>query len=95
MGNVEVKIERPDVAKMVNKYVKQADEAQKKMLELNQEQVDMIVQKMALAGLEAQMTLAKMAVEETELGVYEDKITKNIFATEYIYNSIKYNKTVG
>ncbi len=95
MTNVDVKIERPDVTKMVNKYVKQAEEAQKKMLDLNQEQVDLIVQKMALAGLEAQMTLAKMAVEETELGVYEDKITKNIFATEYIYNSIKYNKTVG
>ena len=36
-----------------------------------------------------------MAVEETKRGVYEDKITKNIFATEYVYNNIKYEKTVG
>ena len=41
------------------------------------------------------MKLAKMAVEETGRGIYEDKITKNMFATEYIYHSIKYDKTVG
>ena len=41
------------------------------------------------------MELAKMAVEETGRGIYEDKITKNMFATEYIYHSIKYEKTVG
>ena len=50
---------------------------------------------MALAGLDKHMMLAKMAVEETGRGVYEDKITKNIFATEYVYHSIKYDKTVG
>lgn len=41
------------------------------------------------------MELAKMAVEETGRGIYEDKITKNMFATEYIYHSIKHEKTVG
>ena len=41
------------------------------------------------------MELAKLAVEETKRGIYEDKITKNMFATEYIYHSIKYDKTVG
>ena len=41
------------------------------------------------------MDLAKMAIEETGRGIYEDKITKNMFATEYIYHSIKYEKTVG
>ncbi len=41
------------------------------------------------------MELAKMAVEETGRGIYEDKITKNMFATEYVYHSIKYEKTVG
>ena len=41
------------------------------------------------------MELAKLAVEETNRGIYEDKITKNMFATEYIYHSIKYEKTVG
>ena len=50
---------------------------------------------MALAGLDQHMVLAKLAVEETGRGVYEDKITKNIFATEYIYHSIKNDKTVG
>lgn len=62
---------------------------------MNQEQIDRIVQAMALAGLDKHMLLAKMAVEETGRGVYEDKITKNLFASEYIYNSIKHNKTVG
>lgn len=64
-------------------------------MDMTQEQIDTIVQQMALAGLDKHMHLAKMAVEETGRGVYEDKITKNIFATEYIFNSIKYEKTVG
>ena len=50
---------------------------------------------MSMAGLEHHMELAKMAVEETGRGIYEDKITKNMFATEYVYHSIKYEKTVG
>ena len=65
------------------------------MLKLDQEAVDKIVAAMAKAGLEKHIELAKMAVEETNRGVFEDKVTKNIFATEYIYNSIKYTKTVG
>lgn len=62
---------------------------------LNQEQIDTIVKAMTLAGLDKHMELAKMAVEETGRGVYEDKITKNMFATEYVYHSIKNEKTVG
>ncbi|NLI60637.1 MAG: bifunctional acetaldehyde-CoA/alcohol dehydrogenase, partial [Clostridiales bacterium] len=58
-------------------------------------QVDRIVKAMTLAGIDQHMKLAKMAVEETKRGVYEDKIIKNLFATEYIYHSIKYEKTVG
>ena len=50
---------------------------------------------MSMAGLEHHMELAKLAVEETGRGIYEDKITKNMFATEYVYHSIKYEKTVG
>ena len=50
---------------------------------------------MSMAGLEHHMELAKLAVEETKRGVLEDKVTKNMFATEYIYHSIKYDKTVG
>ncbi|WP_281934864.1 bifunctional acetaldehyde-CoA/alcohol dehydrogenase [Paenibacillus tyrfis] len=79
----------------VNKLVARAKKAQEAYLKLDQSQVDDIVQHMALAGLDRHMVLAKMAVEETGRGVYEDKITKNIFATEYIYHSIKHNKTVG
>lgn len=82
-------------AEEVEALVSKAKKAQEAYLKLNQEQVDAIVQAMALAGLERHMLLAKMAVEETGRGVYEDKITKNLFATEYIYHSIKYNKTVG
>lgn len=65
------------------------------MLKLDQEEIDKIVQSMAKAGLDNHIELAQMAVDETSMGVFEDKITKNIFATEYIYNSIKYKKTVG
>jgi acetaldehyde dehydrogenase/alcohol dehydrogenase len=80
---------------MINELVINAKKALEEYMNLNQEQVDKIVKAMALAGLENHMYLAKLAVEETGRGVYEDKITKNIFATEYIYHSIKYEKTVG
>lgn len=79
----------------VNQLVARARAAQEAFLNMNQEQIDRIVQAMALAGLDKHMQLAKMAFEETGRGVYEDKITKNIFATEYIYHSIKHDKTVG
>ncbi len=69
--------------------------ARDKYLELDQETVDRVAKAMALAGQAAHMSLAKMAVEETGRGILEDKVTKNIFATEYIYHSIKYDKTVG
>ena len=79
----------------VNQLVARAKEAQQQFLKLDQVQVDHIIQQMALAGIDRHMVLAKLAVEETGRGVYEDKITKNLFATEYIYHSIKNNKTVG
>ena len=50
---------------------------------------------MALAGLDKHQELARMAVEETGRGVYEDKVIKNMFATEYIWHDIKKEKTVG
>lgn len=86
---------QPSAAGMIDELVERAKEAQTQYMSLSQEQIDHIVQRMALAGLEKHMALAKLAVEETGRGVYEDKITKNIFATEYIYHSIKYDKTVG
>ena len=83
------------VKEMVDSLVEKAKKASEEYLKLNQEQIDNIVKAMSMAGLEHHMELAKMAVEETKRGIYEDKITKNMFATEYIYHSIKYEKTVG
>ena len=83
------------VDNMINDLVTKANKAKDEMLKLDQEAVDKIVAAMAKAGLEKHIEIAKMAVEETNRGVFEDKVTKNIFATEYIYNSIKYTKTVG
>jgi len=80
---------------MVDQLVANAKTALDSFLSMNQEQVDIITKAMAVAGVANHMTLAKMAVEETKRGVYEDKIIKNLFATEYIYNSIKKQKTVG
>ena len=80
---------------MINDLVLKANKAKDKMLELDQEAIDNIVAEMAKAGLDKHIELAQMAVEETARGIFEDKVTKNIFATEYIYNSIKYKKTVG
>ena len=84
-----------DPVKMVDELAQKASVALDEMLKLNQEQVDEIVKAMALAGLSNQMHLARMAVEETGRGIFEDKVTKNIFSTEYIYHSIKHEKTVG
>lgn len=87
------KVKNP--TEVVNELVKNAQQALNAYMNFDQEKVDNIVHCMALAGLKNQMPLAKKAVEETGRGVYEDKITKNIFSTEYIWHSIKYDKTVG
>ncbi len=79
----------------VDLLVQKALVAGQEFMNLNQEQIDKIVKAMTLAGLGSHMELAKLAIEETKRGVYEDKISKNIFATEFIYHSIKYKKTVG
>ena len=88
--NEELKIKNS-----INELIEKAKIASKEYMKLNQEQVKNIVKAMSMAGLENHMKLAKMAVGETGRGVYEDKITKNLFATDYIYHSIKYDKTVG
>lgn len=84
-----------DVNEMVNELAVKAEKALREYMLLDQEQVDKIVNAMALAGLDHHMELAKMAIEETNRGVYEDKVIKNIFATEYIWHSIKDEKTAG
>ena len=69
------------VKKMIDSLVEKAKKASEEYLKLGQEQVNNIVKAMSMAGLEHHMELAKMAVEETGRGIYEDKITKNMFAT--------------
>ena len=83
------------VKQMIDDLMKKAKIAAEEYLKLDQETVNNIIKAMSMAGLEHHMELAKMAIEETGRGIYEDKITKNMFATEYIYHSIKYEKTVG
>ena len=95
MANEVSQEEQARVQEQINNLVERAKKASAEYLKLDQAQVDNIVKHMAMAGLEHHMELAKMAVEETGRGIYEDKITKNMFATEYIYHSIKYDKTVG
>ena len=84
-----------DTQKMINDLIERAKIAQQEYTKLSQEDVDKIVKQMAMAVLENHMMLARLAVDETKRGIYEDKITKNMFASEYIYHSIKHNKTVG
>ena len=88
------KVDTPELSH-VDQLLEKAVVAREAMAQLDQEAVDKIVKAMALAGQREHMRLAHMAVDETGRGVVEDKITKNIFATEYIYHSIKYDRTVG
>ena len=91
----EAKEKRDAARQEIESLVSKAAAALREFMELDQEKVNEIIKEMSMAGLDKHMQLAKMAVEETGRGVYEDKMTKNIFATEYIYHSIKNDKTVG
>lgn len=79
----------------IKKLVDNAAGALAEYMKLSQEQVDKICHQMALAALDAHFELAKLAVAETGRGIVEDKVIKNIFAAEYIWNDIKDIKTVG
>lgn len=70
-------------------------EAQKIFAAYTQEQVDKIFLAAAIAANQQRIPLAKMAVEETGMGVVEDKVIKNHYAAEYIYNAYKTTKTCG
>ncbi|HDR7894047.1 bifunctional acetaldehyde-CoA/alcohol dehydrogenase [Bacillus pacificus] len=87
--------EMQEVKEMIDTLVNNGRKALQALESFTQEQIDNIVHEMALAGVDQHMPLAKLAVEETGRGVYEDKCIKNIFATEYIWHSIKKDKTVG
>jgi len=89
------KTQTVDVAATIDLLADNATQALKTMESFTQEQVDTIVHEMAMAALNEHMPLAKMAVEETGRGIYEDKAIKNMYASEYIWNSIKNDKTVG
>ena len=69
--------------------------AQRKFATYTQEQVDQIFKAAAIAANKARIPLAKMAVEETGMGIVEDKVIKNNYAAEYIYNKYKNTKTCG
>ena len=70
-------------------------EAQREFATFTQEQVDKIFFEAALAANKMRIPLAKMAVEETGMGIVEDKVIKNHYAAEYIYNAYKDTKTCG
>ena len=69
--------------------------AQREFAKFTQEQVDHIFFEAAMAANKARIALAKMAVEETGMGVMEDKVIKNHYASEYIYHAYRNTKTVG
>jgi acetaldehyde dehydrogenase / alcohol dehydrogenase len=94
---VEEKVvqEKHNVSAMINILGGNADQALREFRCYSQELVDEIVKQMALTALNHHKHLAKLAVEETRRGVYEDKVFKNMFATEFIYNNIRDLKTVG
>ncbi|MGK7901162.1 MAG: aldehyde dehydrogenase family protein, partial [Hormoscilla sp.] len=79
----------------LEEQVKRVKAAQERYATFSQEQVDKIFKKAALAANAARIPLAKMAVAETGMGVVEDKVIKNHFASEMIYNKYKQEKTCG
>ena len=84
-----------DSVESFEKKLASVREAQKIFATYTQEQVDKIFFEAAMAANQARIPLAKMAVEETGMGVVEDKVIKNHFASEYIYNAYRETKTCG
>ena len=84
-----------DNAEQLELLIERVQKAQKIYSTFTQEQVDKIFKAAATAADKARIPLAKMAVKETGMGVLEDKIMKNHFAAEYIYNKHKNTKTCG
>ncbi|WP_442587367.1 bifunctional acetaldehyde-CoA/alcohol dehydrogenase [Pedobacter sp. AW31-3R] len=87
-------MEATNAEKLIKK-IEKIREAQVLFSTFSQEQVDEIFRQAAMAANNARVQLAKLAVEETGMGVVEDKVIKNHFASEYIYNQYKDEKTCG
>ena len=79
----------------LQKTIEKVRKAQQEFSKYTQEQVDKIFQAAAIAANQNRIQLAKMAVEETEMGIVEDKVIKNHYAAEYVYNKYKDIKTCG
>ena len=79
----------------VDQLVEKAQKSLNELMKFDQEQINKIVHAMVMAGVDNHMPLAKAAVEETKRGIYEDKCIKNLYSTETVWHSIKYEKTVG
>lgn len=79
----------------LNALVERVKKAQREYASFTQEQVDKIFRAAALAAADARIPLAKMAVAESGMGIVEDKVIKNHFASEYIYNAYKDEKPVA
>ena len=84
-----------DSVEKLEEALKRVGAAQRLFAEYSQEQVDRIFTAAAVAANHARLPLAKLAVEETGMGVVEDKVIKNNYAAEYIYNAYKNTRTCG
>ena len=79
----------------LEELITEVEEAQREFAEYSQEEVDEIFRKASVAANDKRIDLAKLAVEDTEMGVVEDKVIKNHFSAEYIYNEYRDSKTCG
>ncbi|APT17005.1 bifunctional acetaldehyde-CoA/alcohol dehydrogenase [Staphylococcus epidermidis] len=86
---------KDEVTQMIDSLAEKGQEALKELSKKSQQEINDIVHQMSMAAVDQHMHLAKLAYDETARGIYEDKAIKNLYASEYIWNSIKDNKTVG
>ena len=93
--NANARYEIVDSVEKLEEALQRVRNAQRRFATYTQEQVDEIFRAAAMAANKQRISLAKMAVEETGMGVVEDKVIKNHYASEYIYNAYKNTKTCG
>ena len=93
--NANARYEIVDSVEKLEEALQRVRNAQRRFATYTQEQVDKIFRAAAMAANKQRIPLAKMAVEETGMGVVEDKVIKNHYASEYIYNAYKNTKTCG